>query len=406
MAETVTVVGASVRAAAASAVRSGLRPVAGDLFADLDLQALASATRVANYPRGLARIIVGSQPGGWLYTGGLENYPALVDRLARSRPLWGNPASVLARVRQPQLVAESLRSAGLACPALCAVDGRLPLRGKWLVKTRRSSGGLHVHRYVPDCQPRLVDSCYLQQFIAGAPCGAVYLAAGRRSLLLGVSEQLVGAPWLHSPGFAYAGSIGPLGLSAGVREQFRRIGAVLAAEFQLVGLFGVDAIVRDEAVWPIEVNPRYTASVEVLEEGYGWAALGAHVETCRSGRLAPAAGMTDAASQPRQLFGKAVLFAPRALCIEADVSRRWLEASNASRSFFAGQAGRPRYADIPPPDTIIPQGGPILTLLASGSDVADVRRKLQHLATETERELAAFALPSDTDTTAANTGPG
>ena len=39
---------------------------------------------------------------------------------------------------------------------------------------------------------------------------------------------------------------------------FRRFGG-------LRGVFGIDAIVRNGVPWPVEVNPRYTASVEVIE---------------------------------------------------------------------------------------------------------------------------------------------
>src|SRR5262245_696592 len=77
------IVGASARAAAHSALRSGYAPRACDLFADMDLKRVAVATRVEDYPRGL--VAAAAQHGGsaWLYTGGLENHPQLVDQIAR-----------------------------------------------------------------------------------------------------------------------------------------------------------------------------------------------------------------------------------------------------------------------------------------------------------------------------------
>ena len=44
----------------------------------------------------------------------------------------------------------------------------------------------------------------------------------------------------------------------------------------LRGLFGVDFVLRDGIPWPVEVNPRYTASVEVLEFAAGIRALTLH----------------------------------------------------------------------------------------------------------------------------------
>ena len=43
------------------------------------------------------------------------------------------------------------------------------------------------------------------------------------------------------------------------------MGAALADVFDLCGLFGVDGVVRGNRFWPVEINPRYTASMEVLE---------------------------------------------------------------------------------------------------------------------------------------------
>src|SRR5262245_37770646 len=93
--------GASVRAAAFSALRAGLRPWCVDLFADADLSAICpcQALPPAEYPRGFLRACADGPPGPWMYTGGLENRPALVDALARLRPLWGNAGRVLRRAR-------------------------------------------------------------------------------------------------------------------------------------------------------------------------------------------------------------------------------------------------------------------------------------------------------------------
>ena len=99
MSESITIVGASARAAAQSALRAGLRPFAGDLFADADLAGACPTVQVPQYPDGLEGLLASAPAGGWMYTGALENHPDLVDRLAEMRPLWGNRGDVLRRVR-------------------------------------------------------------------------------------------------------------------------------------------------------------------------------------------------------------------------------------------------------------------------------------------------------------------
>ncbi len=133
--ESLLIVGASARAAAFSALRAGLRPECADLFADTDLVAACPVERIAPnaYPRGFLDIAAVTRSGPWLYAGGLENHPGIVDSLTRRRRLWGNPAEVLRVVRSPDRVAVMLRKAGLPC---LKVRRQNPptADGKWLVK--------------------------------------------------------------------------------------------------------------------------------------------------------------------------------------------------------------------------------------------------------------------------------
>ncbi len=79
----------------------------------------------------------------------------------------------------------------------------------------------------------------------------------------------MGEPWLRAAPFHYCGSVGPVDCSPGLQEMLERLGNTLTASCQLRGIFGVNGVLRDGAFWPVEVNPRYTASVEVLEYARG-----------------------------------------------------------------------------------------------------------------------------------------
>ncbi|MEX0977627.1 MAG: ATP-grasp domain-containing protein, partial [Pirellulales bacterium] len=191
-----TIVGSSARAAARSAADAGFLVRAGDLFADADLCRISQATRVSQYPAGLAAVVGGSQPGAWMYTGALENHPSLVDAMARQRPLWGNPAAVLHRVRSPRRVAEALGRSGLACPTVAVEPRAVPRDGSWLCKPRRSAGGRGISFWTHQSPPaNRRHACYYQQFVEGAACSAAYVAARGRAVLLGITRQLIGQAW-------------------------------------------------------------------------------------------------------------------------------------------------------------------------------------------------------------------
>jgi predicted ATP-grasp superfamily ATP-dependent carboligase len=376
--EHLLIVGASVRAAAFSALRAGLRPWCADLFADADLQTRFPVVAVpdGSYPEGLASIVGNGPLGPWMYTGALENRPALVREIARRRPLWGNDGDVLQQVRHPHRVAEILRAKGLPCPAVRMETRGLP-DGRWLVKPRSSAGGSGI-RFWKGNEDRLESQEYLQEWIEGEPCAAVYVGEDATASLLGATVQLVGESWLHARPFHYCGSVGRVSLEPGQRRAFDRIGNALAQGCGLRGLFGVDCVLRAGVPWPVEVNPRYTASVEVLEYTLGVPALALH------GRVFdPDVPELPLPAEPvsAPVVGKAILFARAPLVFPA--AGPWTAALHPSED----PRDMPVFADIPHAGEAIRMGRPILTFFARAGSIDACRDALQQIAGDLDRWL-------------------
>jgi predicted ATP-grasp superfamily ATP-dependent carboligase len=381
-----------------------------DLFSDADLRHFATATRVSPYPDGCVDWLRAVEPSAWMYTGALENHPDLVDQMAWIAPLWGNSGDVLAEVRSPWQLADALREAGLLFPETRSSPDGLPQDGTWLVKTYQGASGSGVRELQTrrqgdketrrdsspstdidsPCLPLSLSPCpVFQRRIAGIPCSAVFVAAAGSSLLLGLSRQLIGESWLGAHGFQYAGSIGPWPVSPGLLESIKRIGAVLAARFELIGLFGVDLIMDDhERVWTLEVNPRYTASVELIERATGVQAIGAHAAACRGLEISDCAvGVEQAARQTAigsaqsgiTIHGKAILFAKS----DVVISSGFAEAALAE----AVRQPWPSLADVPPAGTQIEAGRPILTFFVEGATTDEVESRLRQRVTELERQI-------------------
>jgi predicted ATP-grasp superfamily ATP-dependent carboligase len=353
--------------------------LAADLFADADLRWIATTTRVSPYPEGFADWLRTVEPPAWMYTGALENHPELVDQMAWIAPLFGNPGDVLDRVRSPWELAAVLRGAGLLFPETRESAEGLPQDGKWLAKTYRGASGSGVRVWNAETgvgidEATKPEKCCYQKLVGGTPCAAVFIASKGRAQLLGVTRQLIGEPWLRSHGFQYAGSIGPWPVSATTRETLKRLGDVLSAEFELIGLFGVDFILDDENVWTIEINPRYTASVEIVERCTGASAIAAHVVACGG-----TVGDSLSTQPERTCHGKAILFANRDFVI----SQEFADFSLAESL----QAPWPSLGDVSVAGTPIESGRPILTVFASGANVADVELRLRERVVELENNL-------------------
>jgi predicted ATP-grasp superfamily ATP-dependent carboligase len=374
-------IGASVRAVAFSALRAGLLPWCADLFGDADLRARCRPTRLLPqaYPHGFVRLARQAPPGPWMYTGGLENRPALIHRLARCRRLWGNDSPVLAVVRSPRAIGALLQDAGLPAPAVWLGPEDFPGAGRWLIKPLAGSGGAGVAFWIGQ---RVTTAgrrtTYLQQYVEGDSCAAAYVGDGRASRLLGATRQLVGEPWLNAAPFRYCGSIGPLVLGPSLRRRLEQLGQVLARGGGLRGLFGVDFILRGGVPWPVEINPRYTASMEVLEYARQTPVLALH----RHAFEPDAPPVPEPAGCYRGgIVGKAVLFARSPLCFPVDGP--WLSVLQSPGPVEV----MPGFADIPPAGQPIAVGRPVLTFYTRGRSVADCVDRLGLIAADLDRRL-------------------
>ncbi|MGC3969331.1 MAG: ATP-grasp domain-containing protein [Pirellulales bacterium] len=292
------VVGASARAVAQSAAAAGFEVGAIDLFNDVDLLQVAGETRRSvRFPTDILKLVREFPPSSWLYTGGLENYPRLVERISADRPLFGCPASVLRQVRNLAALSRQLdvRPLGVEIPrtitpaefaAGLAPDDAAPDR-PWLLKRRRSSAGLGVVRWTPATADNLPRGAYLQQEIVGTTYGASYLSNGREACFLGLAEQLVQPASDGTAPFRYAGSITAPKPTTLDLARLAMLGDELARRFGIVGLFGIDLVRTPDGRWYLlELNPRPTASMELWEPPADRPSLIEwHVQTCLNGRL-------------------------------------------------------------------------------------------------------------------------
>jgi predicted ATP-grasp superfamily ATP-dependent carboligase len=176
-------------------------------------------------------------------------------------------------------------------------------------------------------------------------------------MALALSRQIVGQRTFGAGGFRYCGSLIGGGLFEAEDALLGRASAMADAvtrDFGLVGLNGIDFIARAGVPWPIEVNPRYSASMELLERCGGPPLFALHAAAC-SGRL-PGAPPRP----PRGVLGKAVVFARREVTLRE--TGGWLRD--------------PAIADVPQPGERIPRGRPICTVFGSGKNVGACLRAL------------------------------
>jgi len=378
--------GASVRAFAQSAVRCGWAVHAADLFADLDLVAVAReavavgdavAGDAAAYPWSLRAAAARFPPcAAWCYTGALENHPELIAAIAATRPLAGNPPAAVRRLRDRHVVAAAARAAGLAAAETFDDPAGLPVDGTFLVKPVAGAGGRGIRPWTARAAARhALESAaphgargprQWQRLVAGAPWSATFVLGVGGPRCVGVARQLVGAAWCRAAPFAWCGAVAaPARLAPAFAAAVARLGPPLATGSGGAGLVGVDLIVDDAGrVHVIEVNPRPTASMELFERTGELAVAADHLAACgiASPVFRPPAAPTDA------VWSKAVLFARPGTRIDAPT----IEAlRRESRAWTDADGGWPALADVPRPGQSLPGGAPVLTAFARGPAPAE-----------------------------------
>ena len=384
----ILVVGLSARALAQSARSAGFRPLAADLFGDLDLQDAAErSVRIEGdlesglewepLAEALEALAASSQPIGIVCGAGFEERPQLIGRLAGRWALFGNSAAAVPRVKNPDSLAAACKRLAIPHPKWSEEPRSGPA---WMRKRRGGSGGAHVAAaldlreahpvasrhpasLVPGEESHRRGMCensskggeahlYWQERVGGEPVSALVLGAGEAAIVLGFSVQWAD-PAPHAP-FRYGGAARPAELPQVVESALGEAARRIVEEFGLIGLNSVDFLLGPEAWHLIEVNPRPGATLDIFHPQRGSLFL-LHVEACR-GRL-PEEMPGFAGAEAAQ-----IVYAARTLARIPDFD--WPDWT----------------ADRQPPGTRVEAGAPLCTVLANAHSCEQARRLVQERA--------------------------
>lgn len=346
-----------------------------------------------------------------------------LDDLHRQFSVFGPTAAQMRRLRDPNFWKAAARESDLCFPpTVLAGSPPVSTDARWLRKSRSGGGGLHVRR-APSTVPQQNHSAtatqrceqeYWQQEIVGRSIGVtcILLPGPKGSLrvcLLGATEAWTARDWPGPTEFIYRGSWGPIKLSPRQCTAIKRFAAFVGTETGLFGWLQMDFIESaDRKLWLLEINPRWTAGMEVLARtGYNPVPL--HLAAYETALHSNAPKIDELASEVREpsvepdiVFAKAIVYAKRDFELTEDACRCLRELSPAHHADIP-------YFDKDTPPTAIPEGSPLLTVhdKIASANVGDARQslleRLRNHAVALEECVGmedCLAIPND------NTGPG
>jgi predicted ATP-grasp superfamily ATP-dependent carboligase len=352
-------IGLTTRALAESAAKVGQHVATLDYFGDRDQKAVVenySLLRDYDLPFSAQNLLKASerlQFDNVIYTANLENHPAVVAALANRANLLGNGADVLAQIRDWAFLRGFCRQHYIHHPRtlLAGEERRAPQPSDWLCKPVAGGGG---HGIRPWNGRFLKRSYFLQARVEGLPASAAFVANGEKAVVIGLSRQLIGNTELGGQGYGWCGNILPLPWDADqnrhLLESVQKMVMALTRHFGLKGIGGIDLVISEgdgQRLHPylVEVNPRYTASMELMEWAYGINIYNLHINAL-DGHLPPSA-LAEHLNGP--CFGKGIVFAYQSVRIHD--TDRWRDHG---------------WRDIPYPGDTVEPGHPICTVFSSG----------------------------------------
>lgn len=274
MQKKIIIAASSARAYTERARVYGYEVVALDGFGDADLRSIASETYqvkmqdwqvdAEDFKQQFSQINL-EQVRGFCYGSLFDSQPELLNWVAARVPIIGNHAKTL-KIAKSFYFFELLDSLDIPHPEVRLDFPNTP--DHWLAKSIGGSGGMHIRHAN---QYGLGD--YYQQEIIGIPVSMLFLANVKETQLIGFNRQLI-SPTLQIP-YRYAGAVSNVKLPDSVVHAFCSTAEKLTNALGLVGVNTLDAVLCDETLSILELNPRLSASFELYPNLWD-----AHLNAC------------------------------------------------------------------------------------------------------------------------------
>ena len=383
------ITGVSTRAFAESAVKSGCNVFSIDYFGDSDQKQIIenySLLRDFNLPSRAENLIQACKRFDFdsvVYISNFENFPELLEKLSGKIKILGNSPDTLRKVRDWRILRKFMSGSDIPYPEtlLPGEENQACDRTGWILKPTNSGGGSRIKAWEGQS---LADNQILQKQIKGIHASASFIANGRKCILIGLTAQLIGLKELGANGFTWCGNILPLPLERNnylhLAGEIENYASLLADNFKLTGAWGIDFIITGnnaEGFHPLilEINPRYTASMEIIEAAYGLNIFSLHLMALE-GRLPD---FSLARQENNRFYGKGVIFARSKLKIGDTTA--WKNRGIKDIPFFHDE---------------IKKGYPICTILSEGRSYRECESNLYDMAYKIRLETGDFHITMGT----------
>ena len=280
------------------------------------------------------------------------------------RTVCGTPRDVAARFCTKTGIQQFFEEHGFPVPPLLP-EGEYPA----FIKPDVGAGGWrNTLAATPDDEAAWTDcwpeTPYIRQMpVEGIPCSVSCIADGTSARALSLNRQF-NRGGEGERRFGFAGALTPF--QPQERKSIFTLAEDIAAKSGCIGSLGIDFMVTDDGIRAIEINPRFQATLDVVEMSMDTNIFEMH---CNA-----ASGILPASRpNPVMTAARSIIFAERD-CVVADDLKSL----------------HPDIADIPWVGTEIEEGGAVLSVYGLGRDEAEALAALGKTISRVHRYMSRW----------------
>ncbi|MHA1294375.1 MAG: ATP-grasp domain-containing protein [Promethearchaeota archaeon] len=377
----ILIVGFNSRPIVFSALKLGLDVIAVDYWGDQDLKSKINNLVVPKEKKlkenlDKAEILVkaaedslkkSSGYEGILVGSGFDDRIDLWERLSKISFIYANSPAVIKNARNVLNLFEIAKKKKIAYPITHlassikeALKSSKDINYPVVLKPYGGAGGVNIRiaskkddvesGYLEISQNTKDIRIYIQEFIEGKDVSSMTLSTGKKCKILSINEQIIGLNEVNAPSpFSYCGNIIPLDSPKEINQNIANCSIKLANSLGLIGINGMDFVLKDTTPHLMEINPRFPGTFELVENILETNLLKLHFETFQ-GKL------------PSQEF-------PYKKC-----GAKYVLFSNGNYK-LPDLSNMKGVHDIPFPGTEVNKGTPICTILIYGKNKTEAVKK-------------------------------
>ncbi|MBP2132583.1 putative ATP-grasp superfamily ATP-dependent carboligase [Methanomicrobium sp. W14] len=358
----VLVAGFATRHVVCSAYNAGYRVYAIDSFCDQDLR---RATEYCRTFEELAEI-----PGIVEELDKKEDFDFIVttsgaENLEFTKKVCGTDPKTASCFLNKKSIQDFFESNSIPAPVI-AENGQYPA----ILKPCTGAGGWRNQK-VSNLQEEeewvslWPDEPYIRQEIAeGIPCSVSCISDGKKAVAVSFNEQFIrgGSGEKH---YGFAGAVTPF--THPFEDEIINTAEKAVSLSGCKGSVGVDFIASENGFCAVEINPRFQATMDIVEKSYGINLFSMHINACRG--VLP----KSCVKSPLQYTARKVIFADCDIVVKDDLSGLC-----------------PRIADVPCKGTLIDEGSAVLSVYGEGPSRSDALGSLDKTIKDIGRYISRW----------------